>query len=128
MLQLLAQSDSDAAAGLLAGGMFMMVMVGVVIAYIIMGVSLMTIANKLGQKEKSWWAWVPILNLLLLAELAGQPIWMGLLGLIPYVGFLFVIFLLWKVCEARNKPGWISILTIVPCIGLFVPLYIAFAD
>ncbi|MBS1721955.1 MAG: hypothetical protein JSS66_02990 [Armatimonadetes bacterium] len=130
MLNLLAQSSSssDAAAGLMAGGMMMFVFAGVVVLYVVMAIALMTIANKLGKNDKSWWAWIPILNLLLLAELGGQQVWMGLLCLIPYVGAVFAIYLWWKVCEARNKPGWMSLLMLIPCVGLFVPLYIAFTD
>ena len=129
MLHLLAQSSSsDAAAGLFAGGMMMVAFGALVVTYIIMAVALMTIAKKLGREDKAVWAWIPILNLLLLAELAEQPIWMGLLCLIPYVGTVIAIFLFWKVTERRGKPGWISLLMLVPCVGFFVPLYVAFAD
>lgn len=112
----------------MAGGMMMVMFGMVVVIYIVMALALMTIAKKLGREDKAMWAWIPILNLLLLAELAEQPIWMGLLCLIPYVGSVIAIFLFWKVCERRGKPGWMSLLMLIPCVGMFVPLYIAYSD
>lgn len=131
MLHLLAQtsSDADAAVGLLAGGMMMMTMlISLVISYVIAGIILSTLAKKLGATEHATWAWIPILQLMLFAELADQQGWMGLLCLVPYIGFAMMIFLFWKVCEKRGKPGWISLLLLVPCVNIIVPFYIAFAD
>lgn len=129
MLNLLAQSDSAGPLDLLAGGMMMTVMCGIgIVFYVIMAMALTTIAKKLGKTDNLIWAWIPILNLMLLAELAEQQSWWGLLCLIPYVGAAVAIYLWWKVCERRGKPGWMSLGLIIPCVGFFVPLYVAYSD
>lgn len=131
MFHLLAQSTDaagDAAAAAIVGGMFMVYFIVGIVAYVVSALALMTIAKKLGKTEKSWWAWIPILNLLLLAELAGHEAWMGLICLVPVVGGFFGLYLFYKVCEARNKPGWMALLMLIPCVGFFVPLYVAYAD
>lgn len=129
MWQLLAQStNNDAVAGAMAGGMFMIQMIFAVIGYVVMAVALMTIANKTGKSEKSWWAWIPILNFLLMLEIAGLPLWYIILMLIPCVNLFVLIYTWWKIAEARGKPGPIAIALIIPVVGFFVPLYIAFSD
>ncbi|MCW8133064.1 MAG: hypothetical protein KIS92_22135 [Planctomycetota bacterium] len=40
--------------------------------YLFMSVSIMTIANKTGTPD-AWWAWLPILNVLLLLRIGGKP-------------------------------------------------------
>lgn len=100
MFHLLAQSTDaagDAAAAAIVGGMFMVYFIVGIVAYVITALALMTIAKKLGKTEKSWWAWIPILNLLLLAELAGHEAWMGLICLVPVVGGFFALPLLQSV-------------------------------
>lgn len=125
MLHLLAQSSSDAAAGAMAGGFLIFEFLFAVVAYVVFAMALMTLAKKMGKEDKSVWAWIPILNLILLAELADQEMWMGLLCII--CGFI-TIFLFWKIAEKRGKPGPIALLLLVPCVGFFVPLYLAYSE
>ena len=125
MLHLLAQSSSDAAAGAMAGGFLIFELLFAVVAYVVFAMALMTLAKKMGKEDKSIWAWIPILNLILLAELADQEMWMGLLCIV--CGFI-TIFLFWKIAEKRGKPGPIALLLLVPCVGFFVPLYLAYSE
>lgn len=128
MWHLLAQSsDADAAGGLAALAM-MPLFCGLGLAlYVVMGISLMTIANKLGI-ENSWMAWIPFANMYLLTQCAGVDWWYLLLCFIPYVGIIPAIYMWWKVCERRGKPGPLALAMLIPCLGLAVPVYVAFAD
>jgi hypothetical protein len=89
--------------------------------------SLMTIANKLGE-ENSWWAWVPILNVLLMLQIADKPIWWFILFLIPIVNVIVAIMVWMAIAEARGFPSWWGILIIVPFVNVIVPGYLAFAE
>ena len=106
-------------------GLFMLLFIAAF--YVYGGLAFQTIAKKTNTPD-AWWAWVPILNLLLLAKIAKKEVWWGLLCLIPFVGIIFAIILLMGVAEARNKPNWWGILIIVPLVGLIVPGYLAWAD
>lgn len=128
MLQLFAQSNSDAAAGILAGGMLMVLLIFVLVFYIIMGFALVTIANKTGKNDKSWWGWIPIPNVLLMLEIAELPLWYIVLLLVPCVNGGVFIYTWWKIAEKRGKPGPIALALLVPVVGFFVPLYIAFSE
>ncbi len=116
------------AAGIAAMGavaIFMFVIFAAV--YVYFALAFQTIAKKTNT-ENPWWAWVPILNVLLVANIAKKPMWWGLLCFIPLVGIVFGIILLMGVAEARNKPSWWGILMIVPVANLIVPGYLAWAD
>jgi hypothetical protein len=123
--------DSGAAAGVagmaMAGlfGLFMFVFF--VAVYVYVALAFQTIAKKTNTPD-AWWAWVPIMNLLLLAKIAKKEVWWGLLCMIPFVGIIFAIILMMGVAEARNKPNWWGILMIVPVLGLAVPGYLAWSD
>ncbi|MCC7433448.1 MAG: hypothetical protein IT363_02100 [Methanoregulaceae archaeon] len=95
--------------------------------YIVMAVALMTIAKKTNTPNE-WWAWVPILNVILMLQIAQLEIWYIVLLFIPCVNLFVAIYTWWKIAERRGKPGAIAILMVVPFINFFVPLYIAFSD
>lgn len=89
--------------------------------------SLMTIANKTGT-ENSWFAWIPILNILLMCQIADKPGWWIVLFFIPIVNIVVAIILWMAIAEARGFPSWWGILLIVPIVDLIVPGYLAFAE
>jgi hypothetical protein len=120
--------DMPGAAGIaLMGifGLFMFVLFAAIYVYV--ALAFQTIAKKTNTPD-AWWAWVPIMNLLLLAKIAGKEVWWGLLCLVPVVGIVFMIIMMMAVAKARNKPDWWGILLIVPVFGLVVPGYLAWAD
>ena len=73
-------------------------------------------------------AWIPIANLILWANIARKPIWWGILCIVPFVNFVFMILLWMAIAEARNKPNWWGILMIVPLVQFIVPGYLAWSD
>lgn len=89
--------------------------------------ALMTIANKL-EVENSWWAWIPILNIILMLQIADKPIWWLILFIIPIVNIIIAIIIWMRIAELRGFPNWWGILLIVPIVNLIVPGYLAFTE
>lgn len=121
-------TDPNAVAGLmgaLAGVAIFAILVGIGF-YIYMALAMMKTAQRLGTPN-AWLAWIPVGNLVLMANMAKMHWWPVLLliaMIIPFVNVLasiglmvFTIIWQWKICEARNKPGWWAIILIVPLVG-----------
>jgi hypothetical protein len=102
-------------------------LVGMVICYVYMALAVQTIANKTNT-QNAWMAWIPIVNIILLLNIAKKPVWWFLLFLIPLVNIVIAILVWMGVAEARNKPNWWGILLIVPVVGIVVPGYLAWSD
>ena len=93
------------------------------VIYVYTALVLMTIAKKT-KTDNAWLAWIPVANIYLMTQVAGVSGWLTLLilaGIIPIVGALvllvFMIWLWWKIAEARNRPGWWGILMLIPIVG-----------
>ena len=105
-----------------------------IITYVYMAFALMTIANKTNTPN-AWLAWIPIVNLYLITQIAQVPWWtlfVIFLGFIPIIGTLAVIAVMmwwwWKIAEARNKPGWYGILIAIPIVNIIIIGLIAWQD
>ncbi len=106
-------SDANPIMAFLGGTVFMVMGIGM---YVVMALALMTIAKKTNTPNE-WWAWVPILNILLMLQIADLPMWYIILYLVPCT-FLFVwIYNWWKIAEKRGKPGPIAIALLIPFVG-----------
>ncbi len=125
-----AQDDSGPSAApflaAMAGFMMFFVIFGLA-CYVYVSLAFQTIAKKTNTPN-GWWAWIPILNIILMLNIAKKPIWWIILLLIPLVNIVVGIIVFMAVAEARNKPSWWGILTIVPVVGLIVPGYLAWSD
>lgn len=109
------------------GSMMWIVWVVYLVFYVFMAVCLQKIANKT-QTDGAWWAWVPILNLLLMLKIAKKPLWWIILMLIPLVNLVIFIIVLIEICKARGKSPWLVVGLLLPLVNLFVFGYLAFAD
>src|SRR5262249_36643293 len=98
-----------------------------IVGYVYMALALQTIATKTNT-ENAWLAWIPIVNIILMLNVAKKPIWWFILFLIPFVNIVIAILVWMGIAEARNKPGWWGILLIIPLIGIIVPGYLAWSD
>jgi hypothetical protein len=96
------------------------------LGYLYITFSVFMIANKTGT-DNAWFAFVPILNIILLLQIANKPIWWILLFLIPLVNIVIAIIVWMGVAEARGKPSWMGILLIIPIVNLIVIGYLAFS-
>jgi hypothetical protein len=117
-----------------AGIIFLVFFVVLIVFYVYSAICLTFIAKKTG-KEPAWLAWVPIGNVFLMCKIAGLSYWWILIilaSVIPIVGSLsiaaFFIFLWYRIALARNKPGWLALLLIIPIANLVVMGYIAFSE
>src|SRR5215468_12794808 len=123
-----AQDDGrKALPALLGAGFLAFFMIFALACYVYVSLALQTIAQKTGT-ENAWFAWIPILNIILMLNVARKPIWWIILFLIPIVNIVIAIMVWMGVAEARNKPSWWGILMIVPVVSLIVPGYLAWSD
>ena len=122
----LAKSDSRVPA-VLMGGFFLIFCIFLLAAYVYHALALQTIAEKTNT-ENPWLAWIPIVNLILMLNIARKPIWWILLCFIPLVNIVILIIVWMAIAEARNKPNWWGIMIIVPIVNIIVPGYLAWAD
>jgi hypothetical protein len=119
----------EAAIGALAlfSGIFLTMLVLAVIVYIIVALSLMRIAKRTNT-ENAWFAWIPILNLILMLQIAKRPMWWLIFFLVPIINIVGVVlqFVLWiDIAKALGKSAVLGFFAgIIPII--FVPL-IAFS-
>ncbi|MDD5731481.1 MAG: DUF5684 domain-containing protein [Patescibacteria group bacterium] len=119
---------AGAAGGLFAGGMMLFMFIMIVAMYVLMALPLMKIAQKSAFKEfndKAWWAWVPVLNLVLNYNMGGYSGWWMLLP----VGNVIVLILSWmKISVKCGKPDWLGILMIVSPLNIIIPFYLAYGS
>jgi len=119
--------DSNGASAAVAGvAMLIFAVIGIGL-YVYFALALKTIAEKTNT-ENGWWAWVPILQAVLLLNIAKKPVWWIILFFIPLVNIVIVVITMMAVAEARNKPSWWGILMIIPVVSLIVPGYLAWSD
>lgn len=97
------------------------------VAYVYFAIALQAIATKV-QAENAWWAWIPILQIILSLNIARKPVWWIILCFIPFLNIVMLIIIWMGIAEAVKKPSWWGILLIVPVLGLFVPGYLAWSD
>lgn len=109
------------------GAFFFIFCIFFLVFYVYHALALQTIATKTNT-ENPWFAWIPILNIILMLNIARKPIWWIVLFLIPLVGFVMLILVWMGIAEARNKPNWWGILIIIPPVNIIVPGYLAWSD
>lgn len=107
---------------LLFGGVALIFGITVSLAtYVYSSLALMTIANKLGN-ENGWFAWVPILNTILLFQLGDKNPWLLLIAFIPGIGALIIailcIIIIMTICEKRGYDKLLGLLSLVPIANL----------
>jgi hypothetical protein len=88
---------------------------------------LILIAKKTGNDQNTWWAWVPILQVLLILKIAGVQWWWIFLFLVPLVNIAVAIYIWVKISKSLSKHAIWGVLMIVPFFDLFVLAYLAFS-
>lgn len=96
------------------------------IGYVYICLSMMVIANKTNTPN-AWLAWIPIIQVILMIQIARKPIWWIVLLLIPVVNFVIGVIVWMGIAEQRRKPSWVGVLVIVPVVNFFIPGYLAFS-
>jgi hypothetical protein len=124
--QAFAQQDDRVPAAMLGGFMLIFLIFGAAM-YVYFALAIQAIAQKTNT-ENAWLAWIPIVNIVLLLNIAKKPVWWIILFFIPLVGIVMAVIVWMAVAEARGKPNWWGILMIVPVVNFIVPGYLAWSD
>jgi len=120
----------DQALGVLSlifGALGLIVILPIIGLYVYFALALSTIAKKTNT-ENPWFAWIPILNVILMWKISGMRWWTLLLILVPIVNIVIVIMYWMKIAEKRGKPSWMGILMIVPIINFVIPGVLAWSN
>ena len=100
--------------GVLASGVWLVITLFLVVAgYLFPAFCLFTIAKKTNM-ENAWLAFIPLVQFVLMSQVAGKPWWWVFLLLIPVAHVVFYLIVCWRFAEARNRSGWLGILLVVP--------------
>lgn len=116
----------DPAAGAAFGALMVFWMFIWIAIYVYFAIVLMKIAKRT-DTPNGWFAWIPILNLYLLAKVAGKSGWWLILMLIPFVNIIIAIIVWMAIAKRLGHPEWLGILIIIPIANLIIPGYLAFA-
>lgn len=119
--------QGSAAAFAAASGVFLIMLLVFAAGYVYVALALQKIAQRTNV-ENGWWAWIPILQIILMLNIAKKPAWWIILFFIPLVGIIFGIITWMGIAEAVKKPNWWGILVIVPGVNLVVPGYLAWSE
>lgn len=124
----LAQSSGDQTLNVLVGGVFLLIALTLGVGvYIYFALALRTIALKTGTPN-AWLAWVPIVHLFLMLNIARRPAWWFVLLFVPLVNIVIVVIIWMGIARQRRKPDWLGILMIVPLANIVIPGVLAWAD
>ena len=126
VLSMILQDDMPAGGAALAGAWLFIVVLALA-AYAFGAICFMKIAEKTNTPN-GWWAWIPILNILLMLNIARKPLWWILLMIIPLVNIVISIIVLVEICKARGKSPLLVIAFFIPVVNFAVLGYLAFAD
>lgn len=106
------------------GAAFVLMGLGI---YICSCICLQTIAKKT-DADFAWLAWFPVINFILMLNIAQKPLWWFLLCLIPVVNIIPFVFIWMAIAEACGRPAWLGAFILLPPLTLLVPGYLAFSD
>jgi hypothetical protein len=73
-------------------------------------------------------AFIPILNLYLMVQVAGRPVWWMILLLVPLANIIANVIIWMDIAVVRQKPAWMGILVLVPFANIAMMWYLALVD
>ena len=127
LMGVMLQDDLGGAGGGLLAAFFGAYLIFILVLYAFSAFCFMKIAEKTNT-ENGWWAWIPILNILLMLAIAKKPMWWIILFIVPLVNIVIMILVLVEICKARGKPGWWAVWFFIPLANLIVLGVLAFSD
>ncbi len=93
--------------------------------YLALGIAMYSLGNKLSA-ENPWMAWIPILNLWLLVELAELDWWYFVGFFVPILNLFVFVFCWWRVFDQCDAPPPLSLLMLFPGVSIVLALWLAF--
>ncbi len=73
----------------------------------------------------AWMAWVPLLNLFIMTQMAGRPVWWGVLLMLPVVGIVVFVILWMDICQRLGLKKQLGLLMLIPIVVPIVLSYLA---
>ncbi|RPH48181.1 MAG: hypothetical protein EHM91_04680 [Planctomycetota bacterium] len=92
--------------------------------YLYVSYCLYVMAKKTGE-DNAWFAFIPILGLILLLSMGEKPIWWIVLFFVPLVNIVFIVLVWMSVANRMGKPSWLGLLILVPIVNLGLVGYLA---
>ena len=99
---------------------FLIIILAVLIPYVYFSLCFIGMAKKTDVGPR-WFAWVPILNLVLLVRISGMSSWLTLLIFVPIVNIVFFGVVWWKAAKRTGFSGGLGLLMFVPIAQLIMP-------
>ncbi|KKR54378.1 MAG: hypothetical protein UT91_C0017G0012 [Parcubacteria group bacterium GW2011_GWA2_40_23] len=65
-----------------------------------------------------WFAFIPILNIIIMLQIAKRPLWWIILYFIPIVNIVIAIMILVDVVKVLKRPTWWVIMQFIPIVNL----------
>jgi Family of unknown function (DUF5684) len=76
----------------------------------------------------SLWAFVPVLNLYILCQVAEKPFWWTILLFLPGINLIALTFTVISITRRFHKPTWLAALLFVPLANIYAVGYVTFYD
>ena len=92
--------------------------------YVYIALALTALARKTSTAH-AWWAWIPIMHIVLMLGIARKPVWWIALLLIPVVNIVVAALIWMGIAQNRQRSGWWGAVAIVPVVNVIVPGYLA---
>lgn len=76
----------------------------------------------------AWFAWIPILDMLLALQIAKKPTWWIIWFFVPLANIITYILVWMGISKTLEKQEWLGVLMIISPINLIIPGYLAFSE
>ncbi|MBT4722552.1 hypothetical protein HN958_02640 [Candidatus Falkowbacteria bacterium] len=96
-----------------------------IVIYLFTAYCYFRIAVKL-KRGTPWFAFIPILNMILMLQMVKKPLWWVILMFIPFVNMVIGIMVVYYLMKELGKPGWWTILMILPIVNFVILALLAF--
>ncbi|MFZ2188454.1 MAG: DUF5684 domain-containing protein [Candidatus Moraniibacteriota bacterium] len=114
-------------AGPIIGIVIFSLLIFFLVHYVYMSVCYYKIAKKTSTPD-AWFAWIPILDMLLALQIAKKPTWWIIWFFIPLANIIAYILVWMGISKTLGKQEWLGVLMIVSPINLIIPGYLAFSE
>lgn len=111
----------------LGAGVMLVVFLFAIAVYIYAAYCLYTIGKKTNTPNE-WMAWVPIVNVFYMLQIARLSLWWFLGFLIPFLNLVVIIYVWIKIAEMRHRGALWGILMIVSPVNLVLLWFLAFTE
>lgn len=109
-------------------GIILAIVAIIIVVYVVFALSLYKIAKRT-KTQDPFLAWIPIVNIYLMTQIAKRPAWWIVLMLIPIVNIVVNVLLWMDISKRMGKPDWWGVIIgIVPIVNLIMILMLAFGD